>query len=98
MPVKDLVTEVDLKQLLQADFGEILTATISLNPQQFSEKLYKSSEICPICGKTTLGVERLSAILNPKFNTGLAIVYGVWLHPLCFRDCPDSDEPAPIPW
>lgn len=64
MSVKHLVTDVDLKQLLQTDFGEILTSTISLCPSQFAEQVYKSSEICPLCGKTTLGVERLSANLN----------------------------------
>src|SRR5262245_45030980 len=82
-----------------SEYGEVASATISLNPPQFSQKVVRVSESCPVCGVTTAGTARLCASLHPVFDNGLGgLGLGVWVHERCFEECLKSERPAPIPW
>ncbi len=80
------------------EFRAMVSATISLVPAEYSDKPWRPTDTCPVCGATTLGMDRLAATLHPKFASGLSYGLGVWVHPLCFEKCPETEEPTPIPW
>ena len=79
-------------------FGEPVSCTISQDPPLFRDRAWRESERCPICGERTSGKERLPASLHPRWASGLSVGLGVWVHRICFESCPDTGEPAPIPW
>jgi hypothetical protein len=79
-------------------FGDLVSVTISLDPPEYSERAWRESESCPVCGDTTAGAERLPATLYPNFASGRSYGLGVWVHRACFENCRDTGEPAPIPW
>lgn len=81
-----------------AGCGELASATISEDPPQFSAKMWRQSDLCPVCGMTTVGSQRLPGTLHPTFSNGYDFLLGVWVHRACFESCPLVDEPAPIPW
>jgi hypothetical protein len=87
--------EIDLHGLDRLD-GPV-SFTISLDPVQVCDKVWRGSECCPICGKLTSRDERLAATLK-LWRTRGCIGVGVWVHRTCFESCPDTDEPAPVPW
>ena len=54
---------------------------------------------CPVCGSDEFASGKLlSAMLNPKFEVGFSYLMRVWVHPECFEDCIETDEPEPTPW
>lgn len=79
-------------------YGEPVAFTISQDPPEFCDRVWRESERCPICGERTVGEERLTASLHPTWANGLSIGVGVWVHRTCFERCPNAGEPAPIPW
>jgi hypothetical protein len=83
---------------LLSGFGEPISGAISEDPPQFRDRVWRESERCPICGGSTVGVDRLAATIHPRWPNGLRVGIGVWVHPACFERCPMADEPAPIPW
>jgi hypothetical protein len=78
--------------------GEFVSYTISEDPPHFSDRVGRESEYCPICGEWTAGEERLPATLHPRWASGLSVGLWVWVHRTCFESCPDTGDPAPIPW
>ena len=97
MPHRRLPTKPKVA-LASSGCGEVVSATISEDPPQFSNKAWRQSEDCPVCGATTAGAQRLPASLHPTFADGLSCGLGVWVHRSCFECCPNADEPTPIPW
>jgi hypothetical protein len=79
-------------------FGNPISFTISQDPPQFCDRVWRESECCPICGERTSGEARLAASLHPGWASGLTVGIGVWVHRTCFESCPDTGENAPIPW
>ncbi|CAN5300459.1 hypothetical protein BH10ACI1_BH10ACI1_24420 [soil metagenome] len=54
---------------------------------------------CPVCGISEFTESnRLSAMLNPKFEFGFGYLMLVWVHLECFEDCTETNEPEPTPW
>lgn len=100
MPHRRLLAppKVDVVGNLGAEIGEPVMVTISQNPPQYSDRPWRKSEVCPVCGETTAGMSRLPACLHPKFECGFSYGLGVWVHQTCFDHCPDAAEPTPIPW
>jgi hypothetical protein len=100
MPHHRLLTppKIDVADSFGSGCGEVVSVTISEDPVQFSAKAWRESEICPVCGTTTVGAQRLPATLHPTFANGLSLGIGVWVHQSCFEGCPDAGEPVPIPW
>ncbi|WP_422931759.1 hypothetical protein [Singulisphaera sp. PoT] len=78
--------------------GTLVSCTISLDPPQYSDRGYRESDRCPICGEGTKAGDRLPASLRPVWTTIANIGIGVWVHPACFEACPEIEGPAPIPW
>ncbi|HZS07960.1 MAG TPA: hypothetical protein VFD58_24210 [Blastocatellia bacterium] len=79
--------------------GSVISATISEDPPEFSDRAFRQSDECPVCGRTTVGMSRRAASVHPEFENGLRnISFGVWVHNDCFESCPDTGRPAPIPW
>jgi hypothetical protein len=90
-----------LKTMLSIDvpFGEVVSATISEDPPEFSHRISVRSEACPVCGQSTVNAARLAAHVHPKFENGnRSISFGVWVHVECYERCSDTGNPAPIPW
>ena len=79
-------------------FGDPDSFTVSEDPPRFCSRVGRNSECCPICGEPTSNTERLPASLHPRWANGLSVGFGVWVHRACFESCPDTGEPAPIPW
>lgn len=100
MPLRRLQSPTKLKigdELLRG-LGDPVSVMISEDPPQFSHKAWRESEACPVCGDTTSGSDRIPATLHPRWESGMRIGIGVWVHRACFERCPDADEPTPVPW
>ena len=79
--------------------GKVVSVNISEDPPEFSDRGFRQSDECPVCGRMTVGMPRRAASVHPKFESSLInISIGVWVHDKCFESCPDTGEPAPIPW
>jgi len=89
---------IDVGREFGDHFGDLLSVTISLDPPEYSQRTWRESESCPVCGDPTTGSERLPASLHPIFASGFRYGLGVWVHRTCFENCRDTGEPAPIPW
>lgn len=95
-----------LKMNLSKTFGTggmsletILSATISEDPQVYSDQVFRSSDECPICGQSTSESNRVAASLHPEIENGIKnISFRVWVHNTCLEGCQILHEPAPIPW
>src|SRR5262245_16674808 len=100
MPHRRLLTPpmIDVGGSFGASCGEVVSVTISEDPPQFSNKAWRRSDSCPVCGAPTVAAQRLPASLHPVFANGLRYCLGVWVHRPCFACCPDAAEPTPIPW
>lgn len=100
MPHRRLLAppKIDVAGSLGSGCGELVSTTISEDPPQFSSKAWRPSENCPVCGVSTVGMQRLPASLHPTFAGGLSYGLGVWVHRSCFDGCPEAGEPSPIPW
>lgn len=79
-------------------FGSPASTTISQDPPQFCACVWRGSECCPVCGAPTSAAERLPATLHPRWECGLSVGLGMWVHRSCFESCPEVGEPAPVPW
>jgi len=85
-------------------FLKVQSATIADNPPEFAARVWRASEICPVCGETTTGCVRVAASLDVTFEKlvslarGFSYLIGVWVHQLCFERCADTGRPASIPW
>ena len=90
--------KIEILQDLIGGWGLPVSITVSLDPHEFAELVWRDSELCPVCGGTTLGLTRLAASLNLTFANGRCLGIGVWVHPPCFENCPDAGAPAPVPW
>ena len=91
---------VERRSNLGHDFHALqLTAlTITDDPPEFADRVWRASEICPVCGETTVGGVRVASTVHLTFENGLAIGMGSWAHRACFESCPDTGMPADIPW
>lgn len=100
MPHRRLLAppKIDVAGIFGSSFGEVVSVTISENPPEYSDKPWRPSETCPVCGATTGGTRRLPACLHTAFANGFSYGLGVWVHQSCFESCPDAEEPTPIPW
>jgi len=84
---------------LQADFGRMVSATISEDPAEFSDLVMREIDSCPICGLETTPIDRLAACIHPEFQNGARnISLGIWVHKRCFQSCSVIEGPAPVPW
>lgn len=79
-------------------WGDPVSVTISQDPPEFCDRSWRESEYCAICGERTSDEGRLPASLHPAWASGRSVGVGVWVHRTCFERCPDTGEPAPIPW
>jgi hypothetical protein len=90
--------KVDVVGSFGSGFGEVVSVTISQDPPEYSDKPWRKSEVCPVCGEMAAGPAQLPASLYPRFASGFSYGLGVWIHQSCFESCPDANEPTPIPW
>jgi len=78
--------------------GPPVAFTISDDPPEFAGRIFRQSEICPVCGHSTAGQPRVAASMHLTFEIGFSPTLGVWAHTTCFEQCPDTGQRAPIPW
>ena len=93
-----IATFADLCGDIAARLGAAVSATVALDSPEFSDRGHRESETCPICGRPTIGSDRLGTTVYPTWANGLSVGTGVWVHRICFEGCPVADELAPIPW
>lgn len=79
-------------------FGRVGSVAISEDPPQFSDRVWRETAVCPVCGCSTVGMQRVAATVHLAFDSGFQLGKGVWVHRSCFESCPDTGQPAPIPW
>jgi hypothetical protein len=93
---------IDDSEGLAELFGDVVAATISLVPPEYSplfdQRVAPRSHMCAVCGEQTSESTRLSAMLNVTFVSGIHLGLGSWVHRSCIGNCPEAGEPPPIPW
>jgi hypothetical protein len=94
--VKTIVGPLKIKT--DPALGRVVSAIIAADPAEYADLVPRLVDECPICGEPTKGTPRLASSLHPTYKSGFKHGQGVWAHVTCFANCPDSDEPAPIPW
>lgn len=80
--------------------------TLAPDPVEFADRVPRESEVCPVCGQSTAGSVRVAASLTVEWtlpadypaDRKLSYLLGVWVHQFCFDCCPDTGQPAGIPW
>jgi hypothetical protein len=77
---------------------KLVSVTITDEPPEFAARLWRGSEVCPVCGESTAGCNRVAANLDVIFEGGVTFGVGVWAHQVCFEKCPDTGIPSRIPW
>ena len=92
VPLRGFVTPRDL-----SSWGPVVGATVSLPPPEFKDRVSPENETCPLCGASTTGGERHSALLSPTFRNGLGYSAPVWVHVSCYDRCGPSSKRV-IPW
>lgn len=99
-PHRQIIDPVLPKRIITefARWGPLKFVTVCLDPLQYSDRVYRQTEICPICGSSTIGSARIPASLNLEYVNGHGIFIGVWVHDSCFDRCPMHDSPKTIPW
>ena len=99
--LKDL-PKVEIQISKNADLPVLRVGICLWEPDSSHKYLTTPPTQCAICGVSEFEEgERLSAMLNPKFDygeNGLSYLMRVWIHPECFEDCIETNEPDPIPW
>jgi len=91
------VAKIDVHRYLGYDFGKLISATISLAPEQFIEGIYFPVNECPICLLTTTPDDSIAASLNPTFEQTQGLGVFVWVHSECFETLTLSYEPTTFP-
>jgi hypothetical protein len=76
--------------------GDLVSLTLSANPPEFREMVYRPCETCPVCGLLARSPDRIAASLHATWKTGLSL--SVWVHRVCFEGCSEAAESAPVPW
>jgi hypothetical protein len=97
MPIKiDVIEALSDNNL---SLGKTISATISEDPSEFSHRVLRPFDECPLCGQGTEGMDRIAASLHPKCKNGIDnISIGGWAHKECINMCLVIDGSAPIPW
>jgi hypothetical protein len=78
--------------------GPLVSLTISADPPEFSDRVWRKETTCPLCGRDTTNEPRVAASLHPKFSDDYSIALGVWAHDRCLEECEPTDERPRIPW
>jgi len=93
------VSKFDFVKVSGLDPGEVVTVTIAEAPMEHLQKMYVSTPICPICGKSTEAEsDRVAVGFYPRFTRISRLGFAGWAHKKCLDVCPLIDEPTPIPW
>jgi hypothetical protein len=79
---------------------KLTAVSIAYDPPEFAGLVFRASEACPICGKSTAKCARVAATLNLTFafEDRLSLGMGVWAHRPCFESCSYTGEPGCVPW
>jgi hypothetical protein len=99
-PVRRLPGETRLDPVFTrpAEWGEPVEIEIQTNPPEFADRLWRQSEVCPVCGCDTGSDDRLPVAIYPRFTNGLSIGIGAWAHQVCLAACEPSPGACHVPW
>ena len=79
-------------------YGKPTAVTIAANPPEFTDRGWRETDICPVCGNSTLNLPRIGAMLDAQFEDSVGLFIGVWAHSTCLEMCPVIGKAAHIPW
>ena len=88
------------------EFLKVKAAALSDDPPEFATRVWRESELCPVCGESTAGCRRVAAHLTVEYERPVvwpfmcepSFWWGVWAHESCFDRCQETGRPADIPW
>ena len=83
---------------LKRSFGSPLRVCVARDPIEIDELLApKRHPAYAICGKSTQGIERLPASIEPQFWNNMSYIESVWVHLRCYEECTDTHEQRGVP-
>lgn len=92
MPHREVVDLTNLNEckrdMIGADAGSIISATISLAPVKYISGLYIKNDVCPLCLGSTDVADRMAASLHLTFEKLSNIGSCAWVHKECFESLP----------
>ncbi|MBK9152901.1 MAG: hypothetical protein IPM25_01500 [Chloracidobacterium sp.] len=88
---------IDPVRYFSYDFGNLVSATVSLAPVQYVKGLYFPVNECPLCYSDASNKDSLPASLNARFERIKALGVFVWVHRDCFEKLPLLQELPPFP-
>jgi hypothetical protein len=99
---------LDLRDLSGFESLKVKAVALSDDPPEFAPRIWRKSELCPVCGESTAGCRRVASTLTVEYELPAALPFkcepsfslglGVWAHESCFERCQDTGRPAGIPW
>ncbi len=84
--------------LSDSPFGKPVMVTIAADPIEFAARVWRESDLCPICGQSTLNHAPIGASLDVQYDSGVGCFTGVWVHSSCLERCPIIGRAAHVPW
>ena len=100
LPLRRLVNpiQVDVAPTADADLGEPTHVDIVADPPQYAERMWRTDDVCPICGRgTSDDGSRVAVTIYPYFLNGFSYGRGAWAHQLCFDSSEEVAGPSPVP-
>jgi hypothetical protein len=67
--------------------------TVAVDPPEHSERVWRGSEVCPVCGLTTAGDDSRVGV-----TVDAGVMIGAWAHHECLGRCEVIGPAARIPW
>src|SRR5437764_122499 len=58
-------------------FGAPMMVTVAADPPEFADRVWRQSDVCPICGESTLNRVRIGAMLDVQYEGGFGCLIGV---------------------
>jgi hypothetical protein len=99
-PLRRLVNPVpvDVAPTPDPAWGKVLRVDVAADPPQFTDRCWRKSEVCPVCGEVATSENRIAASIYPYFEIGFSYGLYCWVHEACLLSCEEIAGPAPVPW
>ncbi len=89
---------IDVSPREEEAWGKVMRVEVVADPIQFSDRVWRKTENCPVCGLTTSTDQRMAVSIYPYFTNGMSYGFGAWAHEPCFVGCEEVGGSAPVPW
>jgi hypothetical protein len=99
-PLRRLKTpvQIDVAPTPDSTWQDVVRVDIAADPLRFVDRVWRATEICPVCGTATSAGRRIAVTIYPYFTNGFSYGLGAWAHEPCIAGCEQIQGPAPVPW